>query len=535
MPNGVQHLGGRFRTSSRQRRRRPRVRFPPVAAAVGAMLVLSLGCSGDGEDDDEDARSSPSTTVDAATDGEEGFVESQEFVTRPDLTPPVIDVTVAQGTSPGLLFLAPKRAGAQNGPLIVDHAGEVVWSQPTGDPSAADFRAQTWRGEPVLTWYEGTTEAGHGQGEFVIADASYEEIARVRAGNGLDGDLHEFQLTDRGTALILAYEPATADLSALGGPAEGHVLDNYVQEVDVATGEVLFEWNAGDHVPVTDTYGEMVPDASATESPRDEDGSEEAPFDWFHANSVSEDGDDTLLISARNTHAIYAVDRSTGELRWTLGGRSSDYVMGAGTTFAWQHDARRLPDGTLSLFDNQAAPQIGDRSRGMVLALDDGARTATLVREWVHPDGVLASSQGNTQVLPEGGAVVGWGSEGRVTEYDAAGEIVFDMTWAPADSYRVYRMPWTGRPTDPPDVVARQRGDGSAEVFASWNGATDVAEWRVLAGTDEDDLAPVARVPRDGFETSVEVEAAEGDVVAVEALGADGTVLDTSPPQPLGG
>jgi hypothetical protein len=305
------------------------------------------------------------------------------------------------------------------------------------------------------------------------------------------------------------------------------VLDNVVQEVDVATGRVLFEWNAGDHVPVTDTYRELVPDAAATDDERDEDGSEAAPFDWFHVNSVAEDGD-ALLVSARNTHAVYSVDRATGAVRWTLGGRSSDYAMGEGTTFAWQHDARRLADGTISLFDNQAAPPVGEQSRGLVLALDDAAATASLVREVAHPDGVLAGSQGNTQVLADGSVVVGWGSEGRVTEFDPDGEVVFDATWAPADSYRVYRLPWRGRPATVPDVVARQVGSGDAasvEVYVSWNGATEVAEWRVAeAGVT---------AAKDGFETRIEVDGAAerlavGDLVTVDALDGGGTVVGTS-------
>lgn len=505
----------------------------PSAVIVAVTLFATAACSdGSGGSDDAERAAEESGSDTTTETTVEETVEAQEFVTRPDLHPPAIDVEVAGPASPGLLFLAPKQADAQRGPLIVDDAGEVVWSQPIEDRAAADFRVQTYRGEPVLTWYEGTSEDGYGRGEFVIADTAYREIARVEAGNGLSGDLHEFQLTAADTALVLAYEPGVADLTAVDGPASGHVLDNVVQEIDVATGEVRFEWNAGDHVPITDTYRELVPDAAATDNERDEDGSEEAPLDWFHVNSVAEDGD-ALLVSARNTHAVYAIDRATGEVRWTLGGRSSDYAMGDGTTFAWQHDARRLADGTISLFDNQASPPIGDESRGLVLALDDAAGQATLARELVHPDGVLAGSQGNTQVLADGSVVVGWGSEGRVTEFDPEGEVVFDATWSPADSYRVYRMPWTGRPETTPDVVARQAGDGESEtveVFVSWNGATEVAEWRVVETG--------VTAAKDGFETRIELDAADspaaglgvGDSVTVEALDATGAVIGTSTP-----
>src|SRR5690606_10060773 len=157
-----------------------------LCVVLAVVLVALAGCS-DGPDDSDDSanagdESGSSTTTESP---EEETVEVQEFVTRPDLQPPVIDVEVAAATAPGLLFLAPKQADAQSGPLIVDDEGEVVWSQPIEDAAAADFRVQTYQGEPVLTWYEGTSDDGYGSGEFVIADTSYREIARVAAGNGL--------------------------------------------------------------------------------------------------------------------------------------------------------------------------------------------------------------------------------------------------------------------------------------------------------------------------------------------------------------
>ncbi|HEX8803098.1 MAG TPA: arylsulfotransferase family protein, partial [Acidimicrobiales bacterium] len=395
-------------------RRPARARWPALLLAVLATLA-DVAC-GDDDDEGPSAGTTASTAADAGSgQGREERAERRELVTRPDLTPPVIDVTVDEAPSPGLLFMAPKQAGAQTGPLIVDDAGEVVWSHPTGDDTAADFRVQTYRGEPVLTWYEGSSLGGYGEGEFVIADDSYHEVARVAAGRGRAGDLHELQLTDTGTALVIAYATEPADLSAADGPADGFMQNCYVQEIDVATGRLLFEWNARDHVDMADTYSEVVPDAAATDDPIDDDGSEEAPFDWFHANSVSADGPDTLLVSARNTHAVYAVDRRSGELRWTLGGRSSDFTFADGAAFAWQHDARRQPDGTISMFDNEATPPVGDESRGLVLALDGRpghGGTARVVREITHPEHVQAGSQGNTQLLDGGRALIGWAPPG---------------------------------------------------------------------------------------------------------------------------
>jgi len=497
-----------------------------------ALVGGIAGCAGDDEGDDTAATEPPPVTA-PPPPPDETPVRSRELVTRPDLTPPVIEVTTDRSMTPGYLFLAPKQARAQTGPLIVDHAGEVVWSNPR-PVTVTDFRVQTYRGEPVLTWWEGDALGGYGNGDFVIVDNAYREVARVQAGDGLEGDQHEFQLTEDGTALILAYPREPADLSDVGGPAEGYVLDNRVQEVDVETGELLFDWSALDHSPLTDTYEELVADAAATADRLDDDGSAEAPFDWFHANSVSEGPDGTLLVSARNTHAVYALDRESGEVRWQMGGRDPDVVVEDARPFAWQHDARLLDDGTISLFDNEADPPVGDASRALVLDVDVAAGTAAVVRDVTHPEGVLSGSQGNVQVMPGGGLLVGWGSRGRVTEFSADGQIVYDATWAPADSYRVFRSEWTGRPPTLPDVATRAADGGRVEVAASWNGATEVASWRFLAGDGPEELEAVTTAARDGFETAAVVDVPPGGSVAAEALDADGAVLARSEPVDAG-
>jgi Arylsulfotransferase (ASST) len=499
-------------------------------ATLAAILALGLAvsaCAGDDasssrQDDDAPATTTSAQPRDGSGPEGEGIerVALRRYITRRDLTPPAIEVLSRTTPTPGLVFLAPKRAGAQAGPLIVDDRGETVWSAPkTGTDVVADLRVQTYEGEPVLTWWEGQSAEGRGAGELVIVDRRYREVARLRMDGGLDADFHEFRLTDEGTALLLAYPPEPADLSTVGGPRRGYEFESYVQEVDVATGEVLLEWRAGDHVPVSDTFSEL--------SER-EDGSEDRPLDWFHANSVAPGPDGTLLVSARNTHTIYAIDRTTGELRWRLGGKHSDIAMGPGTAFLWQHDAQWRGGDRISLFDNHASTTGGGPSRALILDVDAPAGTAALVTEVRHPDGLSAGTQGNTQVLPGGGLFVGWGSEGHVTEFSAAGDVVFDATFAPADSYRAYRFEWEGQPTDPPDVVVTPVDDQARQldVAVSWNGATEVAGWRVLAGDDDDALEPVAEVARDGFETSVRIERA--GVVAVEALDSAGEVLDRS-------
>jgi hypothetical protein len=341
----------------------------------------------------------------------------------------------------------------------------------------------------------------------------------VEASFGPDtADLHEIQLTPRGTALIMAYRIVPHDLSGVGGPKAGKVVDNVVQEVDVASGRALFTWHSLGHVGLDESYS----------PPPKKDGEEsEAPFDYFHVNSVGEDADGTLLVSARNTHAVYSVDRDTGAVRWRLGGKKSTYAMGKGTKFAWQHDARRQPDGSLTIFDNGAAPPVEEMSRAIRLRLDPQAKTATLVDAFVSPAKLLAASQGNMQVLPDGHVLVGWGAIPRFTEFDAAGRVLYDVSFSEGDdSYRAYRFPWTGRPLSHPAIAVEGDGD-RATVYASWNGSTEVRAWRVVAGSNADRLSKVGEAKKSGFETKLEVET-DAPYVAVQALDANGALLGAS-------
>jgi arylsulfotransferase ASST len=255
-----------------------------------------------------------------------------------------------------------------------------------------------------------------------------------------------------------------------------------------------------------------------------------APYDYFHVNSVEPGPNDTLIVSARHTHAVYEISKRTGRIVWRLGGKRSDFEMGPGTRVAWQHDARLHPDGTLTIFDDGAAPAVEKRSRAIVLRLDTHRMTARLVRAYVHPDGLLASSQGNMQVLPDGHVLVGWGSEPYVTEFSNAGEVVFDMRFNKgADSYRAYRFPWVGHPTGRPSLAAKRKKD-DVQAWASWNGATQVRSWALLAGPDAAHLSRIAVVSRNGFETPIDVHT-KARRLAVEALDAAGRVLGTSLPR----
>ena len=147
------------------------------------------------------------------------------FVSRPDLRPPVVAVTTASdAAAPGHIFIAPfqisGKAGPGYGALIVDELGQPIWFKPEPTKTAMNLRVQRYKGKPVLTWYEGDVLGGYG-GDYVVADQSYRELARVKAGHGEHGDLHEFLLTSRGTALITIYSNIPADLTSVGGSAIG--------------------------------------------------------------------------------------------------------------------------------------------------------------------------------------------------------------------------------------------------------------------------------------------------------------------------
>ncbi|UYM07873.1 arylsulfotransferase family protein [Solicola gregarius] len=480
-----------------------------LGAAVAAVLVTIAACAPQSDSTAGEPTEDPAASEEAA--------DVQEFVGRPDLPAPMIDVTGdTSKAAPGLVFLAPKGADdPMHGPTIVDSDGDPVWINPVGDRWTYDFRMQHYQGKPVLTWWQGKHLAGgYGRGEYVLMDTSYNEIATVTT-PGLGADFHNMTLTSHGTALMTSFPIVRRDLRDIGGPKNGYVANCVVQEVDVKTGKVRFRWNMLDHVPLTETIEDP-------EHNPEEPGTKQAPLDPYHVNSVNEDGKDGLLVSARNTSALYRIDESTGKVDWTLGGSGSDFEMTGNSEFAYQHDAQRQPDGTITLFDNEAWPQVGDESRGLRLALDEKHHTARVVEEYLPPDDRLSSSQGNMQVLPGGHVVIGWGSEEYYSEYTHGGKLLYDAA-VDGQSYRVHRSQWHATPTEPPKVVYE---DGTA--YASWNGATEVASWRFVAGSDKASARVVATVPRDGFETSVDMP--DRPYVAAQALDAKGKVLATAEP-----
>ncbi|HME04077.1 MAG TPA: arylsulfotransferase family protein [Solirubrobacteraceae bacterium] len=361
----------------------------------------------------------------------------------PTSAPPVTILTSNAHIGSADIFITPTGDASTyaNGPEILDGQGNVVWFHaiPVGQ-TAADFRTQTYDGQPVLTWWQGTGLGGLSSGTDYIYNDHFQQIATVNAGNGLSADGHEFLITPWNTALIVSYTTATANLTSIGGPAHQIVINGVVQEIDIATGKVLFQWDSEDHVPFSQSEQPLPASAST-------------PWDWFHLNAVHLDTDGNLLIDARNTWTTYKVNRWTGNIIWQLGGKDSSFTPAAasgqvldsaGEIFAWQHDPEALGDGVYTFFDNESSgTPLLPYSRAITVKLNRWTHVATLVASDDQPEGLSAPSQGNAQTTRDGDLFVGWGALPYFSEFDPSGKLVFNAEFpAGVNTYRAYLLPW---------------------------------------------------------------------------------------------
>jgi len=440
----------------------------------------------------------------------------QHYASAPTLTPSTVTITTPAkpGATPGDFFLAPYQGQGSPGPMIVDQAGNLIWFHPlpAGD-SATNFRVQQYNGQPVLSWWQGRIIAvGYGEGEDVLYNNAYQQVAVISAGNGYHADLHEFRLEPDGTAWIDIFDPIDYNLSSRHGASDGILLDSVVEQIDVKTGLVMWEWHALGHIPIGDSQAPVPKTRS--------------PYDWVHINTVDPGTSGDVLLSSRSQWSVYDVNLHTGAFNWEIGPHGT-LKQGPGAQFYWQHDVEWQPGGLISMFDNGSTPPKEKQSRGLILKPNLSAHTVSLVKAYVNPTKtLLASSQGNLLSLPGGNWLMGYGGLPNFTEYDAAGHVLFDATLGKnVQDFRTYQGTWQGQPTTPPAIAVAPSG-GGLTVKASWNGATQVASWQVLAGP-AGGLVPVATAAKSGFETTIHLASGAAQV-QVRALDASGAVLGTS-------
>ncbi|OAA55381.1 Arylsulfotransferase [Cordyceps fumosorosea ARSEF 2679] len=484
-----------------------------------------------------------------------------QFRSRPDLAPPRLNITIpaTDAVDAGYLFLTPfagladtptaQHGPRQAAPYIFRDDGDLVWSGYAAfSVWAVNFQAARWRGRDVLFAFEGDHNAGygHGHGHFTFLDQHYETVRELRAGNHRLAYKHEFRIVDEETALIQVYQPVPRDLSKWGaGPDQQWIVNAIFQELDISTGKVLFEWSSLDHVSPDEAVLGINPGHAGSGR-----NSSDA-WDYFKINSVDKDARGDYLVSARDACAILKVNGTDGSVIWRLHGKRSDFSLGPGASFCFQHHARWLSQDSstgvevISLLDNSAHGTERNSGRGVhtaptssakILRLDTRARRAELLAKYTPPPGgdALSKSQGSAQVLPNGNVLVGWGSEGAVTEFAAGGEPVFHArldSGALAEgvqNYRAFRFNWTGLPSEDPAIVALA-GAGGTTVYVSWNGDTETALWRFYAEAEGrggfESRRLLGEVKRKSFETSLFVPGKRLEAVSAEALDAAGKHL----------
>lgn len=364
----------------------------------------------------------------------------------------------------------------------------------------------------------------------VQLDKHYEEHAKISAGDGIRGDLHAFTLTDDDTAIYTGYEIVEHDLTLVGRSKDSFIWESLFQELDIATGEVLFEWRASDHFSFLDVY------VSPNKAQRLD------PWDFFHINMVEKDELGNFLVSTRYGRCVIYIDGRTGDILWYLGGKQNsfkDLSGGQATVFLGQHDAHWYNGHNyITMFDNRGDwfHKIEDQSKGHMIKVDLEAMTAEIKQSYIHPEHILSTSQGSMQVLPNGHVLMGYGFNGVVTEFTADGQALCDAYMEPStrfgsgdvQSYRNLKFNWTGIPLSTPKAVLEEE-----ILYVSWLGSTKLRSW-LLQDSDRADgtFTDVQTTPKIGFETEFELRGGKAmrQYVRAVAMDQDGNHLSISNP-----
>ncbi|KAF7552463.1 hypothetical protein G7Z17_g4296 [Cylindrodendrum hubeiense] len=432
----------------------------------------------------------------------------------------------------GYVFVEPRGVYVETpGPVMLDNAGELVWMQ-TLWGQAMDVKVQSYKGKDYITFWHGTDNGTFGEGYYLMLDESYEVFKKVTPVGPYTGDLHEFRITDDNTALMTIYFRTKVDMSAYGFE-QGWIFDSIFQEINLETGELIFEWRASDHFAVSETLAPLGKTGRKLSN----------AFDFFHINSIDKDANGDYLISSRYMCAVATVSKDDGRVLWQLGGKRNsfeDITGGAATNFSWNHHAAWVDNTTLTVFDNgsNGVQKTAKFSRGLLITLDMEKMTAALVQDYVSPYKVLAGSQGSVQVLPNSNVLVGWGHVPAWTEFTHDGEVLCETHIGPINldlfgwvkNYRTFKYAWVGRPKTLPDVAVKPK---QSALYVSWNGATEVAKWKLQSGSEPaSDFVDHRTYGKTTFETEMHIPEEASPLIRVVALDKNDEVLAMSKPVP---
>lgn len=340
---------------------------------------------------------------------------------------PQVFVDILGSPAPGYFLVSGIRPDSIG---FVDNSGRFILSQAAG-PNTNMQPAPNGG----FTYFDGAIRG------YVLVDASLQKRDTVQISPPYATDFHEGYLATNGRWIVLGTEIRTMDLSniVVGGDPSAQVIGAVIQEIDT-NGTVTFQWNSLDHIQVS----EATADIDLTHN----------RVDYFHANAVVLDATGNFLVSSRNTDQLINIDRSTGSVRWRLGGsaaRKNDFVFVNDTSsdgfrgFSHQHTPIVTRDGEILLFDNGVL-RPRPVSRAVAYRLDLQRKTATRTWEYIHPSQPLSGTMGSVQELPNGHILIGWGttSNGLVaTEVDRSGMIHTEIrsTDQLDYPYRVYKAP----------------------------------------------------------------------------------------------
>ncbi len=411
------------------------------------------------------------------------------FLTLPQDIPHFTISQAAPDSAEGDIFVAPFYwTGSKVGSylLILTQQGQLVYYQSMADEEAGfDFKVQP---NGLMSYFDQKDST------FYIMDSHYKVVDKYEAKDGYTTDLHDLQLLPNGNALLMIYDTETVDMSKVvpGGQTNAAVTGLVIQEQDPSK-NVIFEWRSWDHFSFFDSTAVLTAQQ----------------IDLVHGNALAPANDGNLLLSSRNLSEITKINLETGAVMWRFGGKANMFRIANGQPFAFQHDVRQLPNGDITVFDNQGTTQTPAPSQGIEYKLDEVSKTATVVWSFAHSPQVFGTFMGNTQRLPSGNTFLSWGAPYTqagynffsMTEVTPQNQVIFDFTFdQPYVSYRAFLQPWHGYPDTLPALAAK--GDASGLTLGySWNGATEVASYSVYGGSSPQSLALVDKKPRTDFET----------------------------------
>ncbi len=411
------------------------------------------------------------------------------FLTVPQDIPHFTVTTTAPNPEEGYIFVAPfywTRAKIGSYLLILNDQGQLVYYQSVADAlDAWDFKEQP---NGLLSYYDQKSST------FYLMNSHYQVADTYQAGDGYFADLHDLQILPNGNALLMSYDAETIDMSKIveGGKTNATVTGLIIQELDPSK-NVIFEWRSWDHFSFFDSTSSLT----------------DQNIDLVHGNSLALSNDGNLLLSSRDLNEITKINLQTGNVMWRLGGKENMFTFVNSQSFAYQHDVRELPNGDITVFDNQGTQQVPAPSEGMEYKIDEINKTVTQVWGFTHTPPVFATFLGDVQTLTDGNMVLGWGAPSQATGYSFVTmtevnpdnqtlfELVFDQPYV---SYRAFRFPWQGTPSTPP-TLAYKENNGTLTLGYSWNGATEVASYQVYGGNSQQSLSLVDVEPKTDFET----------------------------------